>query len=343
MVAVVILNWNGSKLLREYLPSVVKNTPAEQARVVVADNGSDDDSLAMLASDFPEVETIVLDKNYGFAGGYNRAIEQVADCEYVVLLNSDVRTPEGWLRPLLDYMTSHPETAAVQPKLLKDRDDDQQHFEYAGASGGFLDRHGFPYCRGRVFMTVEQDQRQYEEPMSVFWATGACLMVRTAAYRAVGGLDEEFFAHMEEIDLCWRLRLAGHDIACVPQSSVYHLGGGSLAYGNARKTYLNFRNNLLLLYKNLPAARAKTLLLRRRLIDTIAFFKFALTFHLGDARAVIRAHRDFRTMRHRYDSQQPDVNLLGDFPGTDLNIIVQYYLLQRRRFSRLPIHFGGKN
>ncbi|MBQ4368083.1 MAG: glycosyltransferase family 2 protein, partial [Muribaculaceae bacterium] len=247
-VAVIILNWNGSTLLRRYLPTVLAGTNPDLADVIVADNGSTDDSRQVLATEFPQVQVLSFDQNLGFAEGYNQAIGKI-DHEYTVLLNSDVRTPDGWLDPLLDYMESHPEVGAVQPKLLHDRHDGKRMFEYAGAAGGFIDKHGYPYCRGRIFEYVEDDHGQYDDgPKSVFWATGACLMVRSQLYHDVGGLDKDFFAHMEEIDLCWRIRLAGSDLHMVPASHVYHLGGGSLPQGNPRKTYLNFRNNLLLLH-----------------------------------------------------------------------------------------------
>ena len=247
-VAVIILNWNGAKLLRRYLPTVIEGTDDAIADVIVADNGSTDDSLHVLQQEFPQVKVLQFDENHGFAEGYNLAIKQTR-YPYTVLLNSDVRTPEGWLPPLLDFMEAHPDVGAVMPKLLHDREDGKQMFEYAGAAGGYIDRHGYPYCRGRIFEYLEDDQGQYDDgPKSVFWATGACLMVRSQLYQDVGSLDKDFFAHMEEIDLCWRIRLAGSDLMMVPASHVYHLGGGSLPQGNPRKTYLNFRNNLLLLH-----------------------------------------------------------------------------------------------
>ena len=246
--------------------------------------------------------------------------------------NSDVRTPDGWLDPLLDYMEIHPEVGAVQPKLLQDRDDDRQVFEYAGAAGGYIDCHGYPYCRGRIFDAIEDDLGQYDDgPKSIFWATGACLMVRSELYRRVGGLDKDFFAHMEEIDLCWRIHLSGSDIMMVPTSHVYHLGGGSLPKNNPRKTYLNFRNNLLLMHKNLPKREAKRMLFVRRVYDTLAFFMALAKLHGGDARAIVRAHRDYRSMRSRY-TQHPDVNLLPQWPAGRRNIVIEYYLLRRKRF-----------
>ena len=331
-VAVIILNWNGAALLRRYLPSVVANTNAQLADVIVADNGSTDDSLKVLREEFPDVKTLVFDQNYGFAEGYNRSIEQT-NYPYTVLLNSDVRTPEGWLEPLVAHLDANPQVGALQPKLLKDRDDDRQVFEYAGAAGGFIDKHGFPFCRGRIFDTVEDDHGQYDgEPVSIFWATGACLMVRSDLYTRVGGLDKYFFAHMEEIDLCWRIHRAGYDISVVPASHVYHLGGASLPQGNPRKTYLNFRNNLLLLRKNLPEAEGRRVIFIRRLIyDTAALLMSALKGNFGDVKAILKAHRDYRSMARRY-TDYPATNLLRTMPHCQCNIIVDYYLRGRKRF-----------
>jgi len=335
-VAVIILNWNGAALLRRYLPSVISGTDAAIADVIVADNGSTDESLQVLQDEFPEVKVLKFDQNHGFAQGYNLAIEQTM-YPYTVLLNSDVRTPRGWLNPLLDYMERHADVGAVMPKLLHDRDDNRQMFEYAGAAGGYIDCHGYPYCRGRIFEFLEEDKGQYDDgPKSVFWATGACLMVRSKVYKDLGGLDKDFFAHMEEIDLCWRIRLAGNELMMVPTSHVYHLGGGSLPQGNPRKTYLNFRNNLLLLHKNLPASEGKRLLLVRRLMDTLAFGMAIVKFHFGDAWAIVRAHRDFRKMRKNYTSQ-PTVNLLKSLPEERVNIITAHYLRGVKRFTQLKI------
>ena len=331
-VAVIILNWNGAELLRRYLPSVIAGTNAEIADVIVADNGSTDQSREVLTQEFPQVKTLFFDKNYGFAGGYNKAIEQAAGYRYVVLLNSDVRTPEGWLDPMFQYMEAHPEVGAVQPKLLHDREDGKRMFEYAGAAGGFIDKHGYPYCRGRVFEAVEEDRGQYDgQDIDIFWATGACLMVRSDLYIAVGGLDEDFFAHMEEIDLCWRIHLSGKAVRIVTASHVFHLGGGSLPQGNPRKTYLNFRNSLFLLYKNLPLAEGRRLLIIRRLYDTLAFCMALAKLHWGDAKAIIKAHNDYRKLKGRYVNH-PDINLLKSFPGTERNIVIDYYLLGKKKF-----------
>ena len=333
-VAVIILNWNGAALLRRYLPTVIAGTDAAIADVIVADNGSTDESLQVLREEFPDVKVLEFDQNYGFAQGYNLAIGQTM-YPYTVLLNSDVRTPDGWLNPLLDYMESRPEVGAVMPKLLHDNDDGKQIFDYAGAAGGYIDCHGYPYCRGRIFEFTEEDKGQYDgEPKSVFWATGACMMVRSQLYQDVGGLDKDFFAHMEEIDLCWRIRLAGSELMLVPSSHVYHLNGGSLPQGNPRKTYLNFRNNLLLLHKNLPRSEGKRLLFIRRLMDTLAFGMALAKFHFGDAWAIIRAHRDYRKLRNNYNSQ-PDINLLNQLPEERVNIITAHYLHGVKRFTDL--------
>ena len=333
-VAVIILNWNGEKLLREFLPSVVANTDTSIADVIVADNGSTDGSRELLRKDFPQVKLLEFAENLGFAGGYNRALRETG-YRYTLLLNSDVETPAGWLTPLHNFMEAHPDAAACQPKILSYKQ--KEKFEYAGAAGGFIDRNGYPYCRGRIFDTVEDDNGQYDIPVEVFWATGAALMVRTDLYEKAGGLDERFFAHMEEIDLCWRLLLMGHTLWCVPASHVYHLGGGSLPAANPRKTYLNFRNNLLLLHKNLPAADLRGALLRRRLLDTVAWAKFILTLDLPNASAILRAHRDFRRMRREYTTHPP-VNLLtrsADRRTRRPDILLSYFIKRKRHYSQL--------
>jgi len=327
-VAVIILNWNGAGLLREYLPQVLAATDPALGRVIVADNGSTDESRQVLAREFPGVGTLLMDENNGFARGYNLALDATR-YPYTVLLNSDVAPAPGWLAPLVEYMDAHTDTAACQPKLLSYRERGQ--FEYAGACGGFLDRNGYPYCRGRIFSVCEADSGQYDTPAEVFWASGAALMVRTDLYLRAGGLDPGFFAHMEEIDLCWRLRLMGFRIAAVPASAVYHLGGGSLPASNPRKTYLNFRNNLLMLHKNLPDATRRRTLLRRRLLDTVAWARFVLTADWANAGAVWRAHRDFARMRRAYTSH-PDTDLIRG----GCNILTQYYLRRRHTYDKLP-------
>jgi len=280
-------------MLRRYLPSVVANTP--EAEIIVADNGSTDDSLAVLANEFPSVRTIVLDRNYGFAEGYNRAIALI-DSEYVVLLNSDVEVTSNWLAPLLAYMDTHPDVAAVQPKIRSDRN--RAFFEHAGAAGGFINALGYPYCRGRVLWKVEQDHGQYDTPVEVDWTSGACMCVRTKIYKDLGGLDAAFFAHMEEIDLCWRMRNAGWKLACVPDSTVYHLGGGALSYDSPRKTYLNHRNNLLMIYKN--KKHPFGVLFVRFFLDYAAAFFYLLQGRWGAFKAVFAARWDYHRMRRAY-------------------------------------------
>ena len=328
-IAVIILNWNGHDLLNEYLPQVVATTDSAVADIIVADNGSTDNSVELLKAKFPDVKLLQFDTNHGFAQGYNLAIEQT-QYKYTILLNSDVATAPGWITPLYEYMEANPNVGACQPKLLAYKQKDE--FEYAGASGGFIDRNGYPYCRGRIFGTVEKDHGQYDDVISVFWATGAALMIRSQVYLTAGGLDKDFFAHMEEIDLCWRVLLMGYDIKVVPQSVVYHLGGGSLPASNPRKTYLNFRNNLLMLHKNLPETTRCRKLFVRRLLDTIAWAKFMATFDFKNANAILKAHNDFRTMRKRYTSH-PDIDLLDQRSDTHRNIIVDYYLRGRKTWK----------
>lgn len=331
-VDVIILNWNGARLLEEYLPQVVASSDNNISRIIVADNGSDDGSVDYLKKYFPTVKLIVFDRNYGFAEGYNRALAAV-NSKYVVLLNSDVATTPGWDTELFDYMETHPDTGVCQPKILSYKD--PAMFEYAGACGGFLDRNGYPYCRGRIFSTCERDSGQYDEPLdNLMWASGAAFMVRRDLYVRCGGLDPKFFAHMEEIDLCWRIRLSGYKIAVVPSAAVYHLGGGSLPAENPRKTYLNFRNNLLMLHKNLPDTVRRGFLFRRRLLDTVAWLKYVLTFSFANAAAIVHAHRDFARMRGSYTTH-PDKNLLGIDADSKRNILVDYYLKGRREYRRL--------
>lgn len=327
-VAIVILNWNGRKLLEEFLPSVCRYVPG-YAEVVVADNGSTDDSTDFLRQRFPSVRLILLDRNYGFAEGYNRALSQLEN-EYAVLLNSDVEVTSGWLDGMTAYADAHPDVAACQPVIRSYRNRDC--FEHAGAAGGFLDKYGFPFCQGRIFDTVEKDRGQYDRVTDVFWASGACLFIRTADYFGAGGLDAAFFAHMEEIDLCWRIHLQGKRIVLIPESRVFHLGGASLAAGNPRKSYLNFRNNLLMLHKNLPVKEGRSLLFKRRLLDSAAMFRFFLRGEFAQVRAVWNAHCDFRRMRGDYRNQ-PDKNILPLFPGGTKSIITAYYARGKRYFT----------
>ena len=328
-VAVIILNWNGEKLLREFLPSVVKNTNTDLGRVVVVDNHSTDGSWICLEQEFPDVERVLFEDNFGFAGGYNRAIEMI-EAEYVVLLNSDVEVAPGWLEPLVAVLDRDERVAAVQPKILAYRD--KKKFEYAGAAGGYIDYLGFPFCRGRVMDTTEQADGQYDDEVDVFWATGASLCIRRDVYRATGGLDEAFFAHMEEIDLCWRLKNGGYTLKVVPSSVVYHLGGGSLPMNHPKKLFLNYRNNLLMLHKNLCAKQRKKIFFARVLLDTMAGGLFLLKGQWSNTRSVIRAYKAFREMRKAYPVPESSISLSGIYPRS---IVLEYFLRGKKKFSDL--------
>lgn len=330
--SVVILNWNGAEMLRRYLPSVVEYTPTTECEVVVADNGSTDESLSVLAEEFPTVRTIVLDKNYGFAEGYNKAIAQI-DSEFVVLLNSDVEVTPQWLTPILNYMETHPEVASVQPKIRSWLHRDI--FEHAGAAGGYLDILGYPFCRGRLLNYVEQDKGQYDSIADVLWTSGACMCVRTHIYKKVGGLDGEFFAHMEEIDLCWRLNCRGYRLVCLPDSIVYHLGGGALAYENPRKTYLNFRNNLLMIYKNLPANRLWWVLAVRFVLDYVAALQLLITGKPQQAKAALQARKDYHRMKKHFTSKRTEnmAKTINPYPTgiRKRSVLWDFYVLRRQR------------
>lgn len=332
--AVVILNYNGAGMLRRFLPSVIKYSP--EASIYVADNGSSDESCDVVRNEFPAVKLMVLDHNYGFAEGYNRALAQV-DEEYAVLLNSDVEVTRGWLSPMTQFLDSNPEVAACQPKLLSFKQKD--FFEYAGAAGGFIDKWGYTFCRGRIFNTVERDSGQYDDTTDVFWATGAALMIRNEVYKNNGGLDGRFFAHMEEIDLCWRLRSRGYRIACVTQSHVYHVGGATLKKENPQKTYLNFRNNLLMIYKNAPDCQLKKIMLFRKVFDNVAALKFLASGDYAAFKAVRKARRDFKAMRSGYDKARAENMKLAvttRIPEVlKSSILYKYYLGFKHTYSSL--------
>lgn len=289
-IAVVILNWNGEKLFPEFLPSIIEHSQGENTEVIVADNGSTDNSLEVLRKDYPEVTLLDLKTNYGFAKGYNVALNQI-EADYFVLVNSDVKVTEGWIEPCIQQFENDTKVAAVQPKVLSYNE--PELFEYAGAAGGFIDKFGYPFCRGRILDRVEKDELQYETPGEIFWATGACMFVRADVFNSTGGLDADFWAHMEEIDMCWRLKNQGFKIVYESQSVIYHLGGGSLEYGNPRKVKLNFRNNLYMLYKNLPKDKFKRIMFSRMILDGVAAAKFLLGFQWNAFIAVIKAHVSF--------------------------------------------------
>lgn len=324
--AVVILNYNGKAYLEKFLPSVLTHSP--NATIIVADNASTDDSIPLLKKDFPQVRLIPLDKNYGYAGGYNEALKQI-EAKYFLLLNSDVEVTDKWLLPLEQFLDNNPNYAACQPKI-KDYNH-QALFEYAGACGGFIDFLGYPFCRGRIFDQVESDSGQYNEPIDIFWSSGACMMIRSEVFFSAGGFDADFFAHMEEIDLCWRIQSLNHQVKCIPESTVFHVGGGTLAKSSPFKTYLNFRNGLYILIKNLPIGKLIFKLPARIVLDWVASLKFLFEGNSRHSLAVIKAHfsvlRNFvKTIKKRkLTSRTPKSKLL----------IFEYYLKRNRKFSDL--------
>ena len=336
-VAIVILNWNGQAMLEKYMPSVLQYSK-DEATVYVADNASTDQSMEMLRQHFPGVKLIQLEKNWGFAEGYNKALKQV-DAEYYLLLNSDIEVTHHWLTPMTEYMDNHPDVAACQPKLLSIFDKDR--FEYAGASGGYLDHFGYPFCRGRIFETVEEDNGQYDYATDILWATGAALMIRSKDYWEAGGLDGRFFAHNEEIDLCWRLRIRGRRIVCLPESYVYHVGGGTLPKGNPMKTFLNFRNNLTMLYKCLPEEDLKRVMRWRWWLDYLAAWEMLiLKRNVGDFRAVYRARRAFKRWRKDFETDRKAIQasrVAKEIPERRaFSLLWQYYVKGRKTFAQLP-------
>lgn len=335
-VSIVILNWNGSRLLRRFLPSVLAYSPGHLTEVVVADNGSSDDSIELLKSSFPEVRIIPLDTNYGFAEGYNKALEQI-DSEYTVLLNSDVEVTPGWLDAPLTVLDTEPSVAGVQPKIRAEKQKD--HFEYAGAAGGYLDRYGYPFCRGRVMHVVEKDEGQYDQTADILWASGACLFIRTALYKEAGGLDPTFFAHQEEIDLCWRLRCRGYRLVCTPQSVVYHVGGATLNMESPHKTFLNFRNNLLMIYKNLSDKELKSVMRFRFWSDYLAATKFLLTGHPKNAKAVYNARKAFDQLKPEYQLvRQENLRRTSNHSIPEIlnrSLLIAFYLKGQKRFSEI--------
>ncbi|MFZ5942389.1 MAG: glycosyltransferase family 2 protein [Bacteroidota bacterium] len=340
--AIVILNWNGAHFLQKFLPSVLAHSRMEGVRVVIADNGSTDHSAELVEKDFPEAELIRLDKNYGFTGGYNRALKQIS-ADYYLLLNSDIEVPEGWLEPLIRFMDETPGAAAVTPKIMDYYR--QEYFEYAGGAGGFIDRYGYAFCRGRVFDKLEEDHGQFDRISEIFWGSGACLLVRAELFHAAGGLDEDFFAHMEEIDLCWRLKRMGYTIYYHPGSKVWHVGGGTLSKSNPAKTYLNFRNNLFLLYKNLPPERRKLVLAMRTALDLVSALRFLFRPSIPEFKAVVRAHRDFIKNRSKYRG----IHLDGEIPKSTTfaeiypaSVVLDFFLLGHKTFDSLRKQFPGK-
>ncbi len=289
-IAIVILNWNGVKLFPDFLPSIIEHSQGDNIEIIVADNGSTDNSLDYLKDNFPSITLMDLKNNYGFAKGYNVALQQI-EADYFILINSDVKVKKGWIEPCIKQFENDEKVVAVQPKVRSYNE--PEYFEYAGAAGGFIDKFGYPFCRGRILNKVEKDESQYNQSSEIFWATGACMFVRAKAFKNAGGFDAGFWAHMEEIDLCWRLKNKGYKIIYEPQSTILHLGGGSLPYNDPRKVFLNFRNNLFMLYKNLPKQKFPQILLFRMVLDGVAAVKFLLGMEFKSFGAVLKAHIDF--------------------------------------------------
>lgn len=339
--AIVILNWNGEKLFDKFLPSVIENSLSENTEIIVADNCSTDRSVESLKQNFPLVKRIELQKNHGFAEGYNQALKQV-DADYFVLLNSDVKVGKNWLAPCIAQFEADEKTVAVQPKVLSYNQPD--YFEYAGAAGGFIDKYGYPFCRGRILNQVEKDDKQYNKPTPIFWATGACMFVRAETFKNAGGFDGDFWAHMEEIDLCWRLKNRGYKIVYEPKSTVFHLGGGTLTYGSPQKIYLNFRNNLYMLFKNLPKNKFKRIFFIRMVLDAVAAAKFLLGFNFKEFWAVVKAHASFyrnlpKLIRKRREIQP--LTVVGEhreiYPKS---IMWNFFVQKKHKFSELNFRPG---
>jgi len=336
-IAIVILNWNGTQLLQQFLPSVIENSKNDSTEIIVADNGSTDDSIEMLKSEFPEVKILDLKQNFGFAQGYNEALKHI-ESDYFVILNSDVEVTSGWLDSPIQIMEADSSIAAVQPKILSYHH--KTHFEYAGAAGGFIDRFGYPFCRGRIFNEVEVDLGQYNTISDIFWATGACMFVRAKYFREADGFDADFWAHMEEIDLCWRLKNRGFRIVFTPESSVFHVGGGTLSYDNPKKLYLNFRNNLWLLAKNLPAQKLFPILFIRMVLDGIAAIKLLTEFNSNGIGSVLKAHWHFWLSIPSICKKRKFSGGKSNFKSSEgriqKSIVFQFYIRKRKSFSQLP-------
>lgn len=334
-VSVIILSWNSRPYLQMFLPSLKANTPSEVADILVVDNGSSDGTGEWLSAEYPEISLKVLDRNYGYAGGYKLALEGIQS-QYLVLLNSDVEVTPGWIGHLVSFMDQHPQAGAVSPKVRSYAD--RSSFEYAGAAGGWIDRYGYPFCRGRIFNSIERDNGQFNQPVRVFWASGACLMVRTEAYRISGGLDSLFFAHMEEIDLCWRMHSKGYEIWYSPDSLIFHVGGGTLPNESPKKLYLNFRNNLLLLRKNLPSDMRFKILTVRKILDGAAALQYLLKGKPRFFMAVLKAHRDFyRLWKKEYGNYCGPVHPVpAKLEGWyNRSIVAAFFIAGKKRFGEL--------
>jgi len=336
--AIVILNWNGKKYLEQFLPALIKYTQDPNTEIIIADNDSQDDSIDFLSKNHPTIRQIILDKNYGFAGGYNRTLSQI-EAEYFVLLNSDIEVSENWLKPLIKILDSDSTIAACQPKIKSFHQKD--HFEYAGAGGGFIDKYGYPFCRGRILDKMEIDNGQYNDITDIFWATGACMVIRSEVYKKVDGLDDDFFAHMEEIDLCWRLKNLGYRIVYNPESTVYHVGGGTLPNNSPFKLYLNFRNNLFLLYKNLPKGKLFPILFPRMILDGLSAITFLLKLSLPSFNAVLKAHFHFykslKTLRQKRKKLLLNKVVTNHKEIYSKSILLDYFLRKKQFFKKLDL------
>ncbi len=338
-VAIVILNWNGEKLFPDFLPSVVENSKGENIEIIVADNGSTDQSISYLQENFPSIKIIDLKENYGFAEGYNQTLKQV-EADYFVLLNSDVKVSKNWIEPCIKQFETDEKIAAIQPKILSYNNPDS--FEYAGAAGGFIDRYGYPFCRGRILNHLEKDENQYNQSTQIFWATGAAMFMRAEAFKNAGGLDGDFWAHMEEIDLCWRLKSQGYKIIYEPQSVVYHLGGGTLSYDSPQKVYLNFRNNLWMLFKNLPKEQFKRIFFSRMILDGVAAIKFLVGFQFNGFWAVVKAHHSFyknlSKLRQKRKEIQKQVVVKTHPEMCTKSIMWKFFIQKKQKFSELDFN-----
>lgn len=332
--AIVILNWNGEKFLKQFLPSVSKCSGGEENKIIVADNGSTDNSVLFVKENFPEIKLILFDKNYGFTGGYNKALQQI-EARYFVLLNSDVEVSENWLNPIIEMMDGDKTIAAAMPKILSFHD--KSKFEYAGASGGFIDKFGYPFCRGRILDKTEEDKGQYDTVRDIFWASGAAMFVRADLYKQFGGLDKDFFAHMEEIDLCWRFKNAGYRIVVNPQSTVYHVGGGTLPNNNPHKIFLNYRNNLFLLLKNLPKQKVFPIIFSRLILDGFSATVYLLTLKFNFFFAVLKAHFAFYSNINKIRKQRDNlqINKNNHKEIYQKSIIFNYFLKKKDTFDKL--------
>tara|TARA_B100000700_G_C14989346_1_gene830450 strand:- start:730 stop:1725 length:996 start_codon:yes stop_codon:yes gene_type:complete len=328
-IAIVILNWNGKALLAQFLPSVIQFS--SKANIYVADNDSTDDSIDFLRNAYPEVKIIQNKENGGYAKGYNDALKDISE-EILILLNSDIEVSKDWLNPILDIFHKESKTAAVQPKILDFKN--KSYFEYAGAAGGFIDKYGFPYCRGRIFETIEEDKGQYNDEVDIFWASGACLAIKNAVFKEVGGFDEDFFAHQEEIDLCWRIKNLGYSIKYTGKSCVYHVGGATLDKMNPKKTFYNFRNSLFMLVKNLPKEKMRKIVLQRMVLDGIAGLKFLFQGDLRHFLAVLKAHSDFYVNFSKMTKKR--IEKSSKFTYFDVkSIVFEYFALKKTTYKKL--------